>query len=104
MACLSQKQLWAVMLDVLRYEYQQDARTEISLKEVLERSSCWMCTSKKQRLQAFLTVISSATQGLDQATVMNDIKCLQCASETQLQAAVMWLFCQYWSIPELGPG
>ena len=50
LGCVSQKQMWAVMLDVLRYEYQQDARTEISLKEVLKDSACWVCTSKKQRL------------------------------------------------------
>ena len=100
MACISTKDMWAVMLDVLRYEYNQDSRSELTLKQVLEDSACWMCTSKKQRLQAFVAVVAESAEGLTEATVKADIKCLECASESQLQAAVMWLFCKYWNLSE----
>jgi hypothetical protein len=99
-SCLSTKELWAVLLDVLLYEYNAEKQTTLTLKQVLSDSACWTCTSKKQRLQAFVSLAAESSEGLDAATVKADLKCLECASETQIQAALLSLFCKYWPSPD----
>ena len=99
--CLSQKELWAILLYLSIYNFNEECRWQVEEKmtvaKALKEGACWNCTTKTQRLQALVSLLANSFgEEITPAFVRNQIKCLECASETQIQAAVMYMFCQWW--------
>lgn len=91
LACLSEHELLAVITLAMA----QASRTyESGVASLLADSACYTCLSKKQMLQAGAAIIGN--MGLSDHTVpeiVELIKCLQCASDRTLWAAILFLLC-----------
>lgn len=90
MACLSEKQMLAALLAIISLA---ESKT---IPDLLDESACFTCMSKKQMLQGLVTVMGNDLLGRDfsDADVIARVKCLECASQKQILAALLYLFCQ----------
>ena len=67
----------------------------LTVAQILKSSSCFTCMSKKQMIQALVTIMGSSMLGESDTVpeVIQKVKCLECASDKQLLAALLYLFC-----------
>lgn len=103
LACLSEKDLLAVlvysMAQVTNENADPDVNYSANMPRLLADSACWMCLSKKQMLQALVGMMANLfVAGKTVAQLRDAIKCMQCGSQKQLQAAFMFLFCTEFQI------
>lgn len=93
--CLSEKELLAVLVFVFVTANQSN------IAQALVDSACFTCMSKKQMLQAVVSILANtylSGQTIDE--IKQEMKCLECASDNQLRAALLQQFCAYWqSLP-----
>lgn len=93
--CLSEKELLAVLVFVFV------TANRSNIAQALVDSACFTCMSKKQMLQSLVSLLANtylSGQTIDQ--IKEEMKCLECASDNQLRAALLQQFCTYWeSIP-----
>ena len=89
LACLSEKQMLAALLAIISLSTSQEVPT------ILKNSACFMCLSKKQMLQGLVTIMGNQLLGAEFSAedVVARVKCLQCASQKQLTAALLYSFC-----------
>jgi hypothetical protein len=90
--CLSDHELLAVLIGILIY----DSEYEDDIAGVMKDSACFTCMSKKQMFQAFATMMGSAIIGDEEGAmekVVEEMKCLICATDKQLWAALLFLIC-----------
>ena len=96
--CLSQKQLLAVL--VFLWKYRTFERDGTTIAEISDASACWNCTSTKQKLVGMVSLWADVILGgegdptIDE--IKEDIKCLDCASESQLLGMLLYLVCYYY--------
>lgn len=93
--CISEKELMAVLMYAFAHA------NDHTVAEALQNGACLTCLSKKQRLAAWVTII--ANELLSDMTVpeiIEAIKCLECASDTQLQASLLAEACAYYNPSE----
>jgi len=66
-------------------------------QELYDCGACWNCVSDSERLQAFVAFVWYAAFGEfpDAATINEDIRCLRCYSESQLDSAIVCGWCEY---------
>lgn len=94
LACISEKDMLAVIVGIVALN---QAKT---IAEVMEESVCFRCMSRKQMLQALVTILGSNLlgEGSGAGDVIDDIRCLQCESEHNLLAAILYQFCTAFEI------
>ena len=94
LACLSPKELLAVMVGIVAIN------TEKKVPDILKESACFTCMSKHQMLQALVTIMGNQLLGEETTPeeVVASVKCIECASEKQLLAAILYQFCTTYSI------
>lgn len=92
--CLSDKEMLAALLGILALNQ------DLLIADVLKDSACYTCMSKHQMLQAFVTIMGNSLlgEGDSPQTVVDNIRCLECASEKQLLAAILYLMCKVFKI------
>ena len=85
LSCLSEKQMLATLLAIITIYNEDEVRT------VLEDSACLMCMSKKQMLQALVTIMGNNLLGetYSASDIADRVKCLECASQKQIMAAIL---------------
>lgn len=89
--CLSDKELYAV----IAMAFATVNRKTIS--EALVDSACFTCMSKRQMLEALVTILANTyLSGMTIDQIKEQMKCLECASDSQLRAAALQQFCAYW--------
>lgn len=82
--CLSEKELLAILLYIFAY------LNSHTITEALEGSPCFMCLSKKQQLHGLVDVLSEKfLSEVSVPTIIQEIKCLECAPEPQIIAALL---------------
>lgn len=83
--------LWAVLSGV----------REPTIAGVLASISCLTCLSKKQIIEAKIAVLFSVakiqTPTLTLQYILNLMRCGKCATHRQVQAAILYYFCQYFN-------
>lgn len=70
-----------------------------TVAEVMADSACFNCMSKKQMLQALVTIFGNELLG-ENATaqeVIDEMHCLVCVDEHKLMAALLQLICNNWT-------
>lgn len=89
--CLSEKELLAGILAIFLTELEEDVET------VMADSSCFTCMSRKQMLQSLATILGNGILGSDfePGELLERYKCLRCASDQQLLAAILYLLCLF---------
>ena len=93
LACLSDHELLALLVYAMAQESSTYAN---STANVVKDSNCLTCMSKKQLLQAMVSLIGfEFLRGMSVATARNKIKCLTCLSDHRLEAAFVYLLCDY---------
>lgn len=94
LACLSEKQMLAAIVGINAIAMEQ------AVPDALRDSSCFMCLSKKEMLQALVTILGNQLlgEGTTGQELIDSTKCLQCASEKQLLAAILWQFCNGFTV------
>lgn len=87
--CLSEKELWAVIVAILALGAGK------TLPQAVEDGACFNCMSRKQMLQALVTLLGNDILGesISAQTVIDQMHCLVCAPESQLMAAALKLWC-----------
>ena len=93
LACLSESQLKAILVIALA-----DNAGE-TVAEVLENSACYSCLSKKQMLQAVVAILGDTylTRDTTVEQLRARIKCLLCAPPDKVDAALVYLLCDYFT-------
>lgn len=93
--CLSEKELLAALFIVL-LQY-----NDLTVPQAMSSSACFTCMSKKQMLQAIVTIWGNSLLGrdFDAAALLADYKCVRCASDKQLMAGILYMFCLYLNTP-----
>lgn len=93
LACLSEKELLAVMVYTL--STQTDYSLPDDVPELMRDSACYACMSDKEMLQATAAMQASLfLEGKTVEEVRDTVKCLICATPKQLKAAMTLLLCQ----------
>lgn len=87
--CLSEHEMLAVLVGILAIQAGKDIPT------VMEESACFRCMSKKEMLQAIVTIAGNELLGEvhTPSEVVEQYHCLVCASDKELQAALLKLLC-----------
>lgn len=87
--CLSEHELLAVLVGILAIQAGKDIPT------VMDESACFRCMSKKEMLQALVSIFGNSLLGEEHSAqdVVDDYHCLVCATDKQLQAALLKLLC-----------
>lgn len=90
--CLSDKELLAVLLYIF---VQANGHT---VTQALTNGACFNCLGeKKQRLVALITVLSDYfLRGVSVPTMIEQMKCLECAPDSQITAALLSEICTYY--------
>lgn len=81
--------MWAAIVAILAIKAGK------TVKATMSAAACFNCMSEKQMLQAVLTDLGNDLlgAGTSPTTVLATMNCLVCASEHQLKAAALKLFC-----------
>lgn len=89
--CLSETQMIAAIVGVIA------VATGETAAQVLDESACFNCLSDKQMLQAILTKFGNELLGEEHTVpeVIDSMKCLLCAPQQQLKAALLLQLCKY---------
>lgn len=97
LACLSEKELLMVLVAVLAIGDNYTLPTDTN--KLLKDSACFTCLSDKQLFQALVRAVANKYIGstFTEAEGQAAIKCLRCANEKQLKAAVVYLTCELFS-------
>lgn len=68
-----------------------------TVAQVMADSACYACLSKKQMLQALVTIAGNNQLGENTTPqeVIDEMHCLICADEKHLLAALLYLTCNY---------
>jgi hypothetical protein len=87
--CYGEVELLAALVGVLA----MNAGT--SIPQLAEDASCFKCMSKKQFLQAFVTIVGNQVLGerYSAQDVIDQYHCLTCYSELELKAMLLSLIC-----------
>lgn len=97
LACLSEKDLQAVLLYIL--STQTDYSLPDDLKTLIQDSSCVACFSKKEMLQTIISALANEfVTGETIPEIRDSMKCLQCATPQQIQAAITYLIIQVFTM------
>lgn len=93
LSCLSESQLWAVIL------YAISQQTDYSLPEdtgqLLADSSCLNCLTDKQLLESLAGILAEIyVEDKTVEQIRDAITCLFCTSPKQLKSAIAYLLCQ----------
>ena len=102
LACFSEKELLALMVIAMS----ESTRTySEDIPQLLVDSACWTCLSKKQMLQAMAAMLKNLfLSGSSISDIKERMKCIECSSQKQLQAAFMFLMCTSFQVdPNSGP-
>lgn len=82
--CLSEKELKAILLYIFAY------LNSHTITEALTDSACFRCLSKKQRLHSLVAILADKfLEEVDVPTIITSIKCLECSSDDQIEAALL---------------
>lgn len=98
--CMSKSDLRLMLLWLMTYLSSYDLSEAGALDQLLEDSACFTCLSDKQRLQAMVAVIGDAFgKEFTSETFLADTKCLRCLKPGQVDAAIVYLLCQWFQFP-----
>lgn len=94
-ACLSEKEMLAVLVGILATYNEQ------TVAEVMSESACFTCMSRKQMLQALVTIMGNELLGQEHTPqeVIDNMHCLVCATDQQLYAALLYQLCNLEILP-----
>jgi len=104
LSCLSERHMLAAMVGIMAYVSRTYAN---DLPLLLKDSSCFMCMTNKQMLQAFATLLGSSMIGDEEGAmqkVLDKMTCLICARDKQLRAAFLLLMCHLFNGDDNGNG
>jgi hypothetical protein len=90
--CLSDKELLAILMYIFAYANGH------TVTQALTDSACFNCLGQKhQKLVALVTILADHfLRGASVPTIVNDIKCLECAPDSQITAALLSEICTYY--------
>jgi len=96
-ACLSKKQLLAVIV-LLSCKLNGEGReTDCSAKTLLENAKCFVCMSDHQMLEALASIMFQLAVKLEEIEseeqIRREIACLYCLTPKQLYAIILKQFC-----------
>ena len=88
--CLSEKELKAILAYALR------TSAGLTVAQVTANSACYRCMSKKDMLVAFTAMVANQlVPTLSVNELSNATACKSCGSDKQFEAALVYLFCNY---------
>jgi hypothetical protein len=89
--CLSEHELKAIIAYALRFS------TGLTLAQVVARSACYRCLSRKQMLVAFTAMITNQlVPGMTASQLRAAVKCTVCGSDKHLEADILYLFTNFY--------
>ena len=98
LACLSTKELWALIALAFCKMNGGDPNTECDPAVLLKDAACLTCQSEKQMLQSVVALILNwaITNGfmLNDTDLRGDVGCMICLSPHQIKAIVLKQFCE----------
>jgi len=94
--CFSDSQIWLVLIVILAQMTEHDLPDE--LPQLLEDSACLNCLTESQKFQGAVAILGAANESTGTQAQLNDmVKCLQCASNPQVKALALFLWCEFWN-------
>lgn len=90
LSCLSDTELLAGMVGI------GSLLSEKPVAQIMRESACFTCMSKKQMLQALVTIMGNdlIAERFSEEVTLATMRCIRrCSNETQLLAALLYLLC-----------
>lgn len=87
--CLSESQIRAFMVGII------GAAIGKTAAEMMRESACFTCMSDKQKLEAVAVILGNSLLGENHSPqqIIDDYKCLLCATPDQINAALTYALC-----------
>ena len=94
MECLTEKELFAVIVYILAYKAGYDLSED--LNDLMSDSACQSCMTDKQMMEAVASMLAywAGLQSTSMSEIRADVKCLLCAEPRKVKGLLVYLICQ----------